>query len=165
MTAINDLATLAVADVASGDYLPIYDASASTDKKTALFASGTWTPVLAFGGSSVGIAYGTQTGQYTRVGKIVWVSALIVLTSKGSATGVATVSGLPVAVADVSVVFPCLGFSLGASVSAISGLAVVGGSAINLYYTPAAGDAGYLSLTNTQAGNSSIIYISGVYKA
>lgn len=35
MATINGLTTLASADIATGDYLPIYDASAATDKKTA----------------------------------------------------------------------------------------------------------------------------------
>ncbi len=56
-----------------------------------------WTPVLAFGGLSVGITYGTQSGQYRKVGKIVYFYFHIVLTSNGSSTGTATIGGLPFA--------------------------------------------------------------------
>ena len=97
MATINGLTTLAVADVTASDFLPIYDASAGTDKKTALFSSGSWTPVLTFGGASTGITYGTQTGSWVRIGTVVHVKFGIILTSKGSATGAAAVTGLPVA--------------------------------------------------------------------
>jgi hypothetical protein len=56
---------------------------------------GTWTPVLQFGGANVGITYGVQTGQYTKIGNVVTASMAIQLTSKGSSTGSATIIGLP----------------------------------------------------------------------
>jgi hypothetical protein len=57
--------------------------------------NGTWTPGITFGGGVTGITYGTQTGAYTKIGKLVFVSWDIVLTSKGTDTGGATISGLP----------------------------------------------------------------------
>ena len=57
-----------------------------------------WTPVLRFGGASVGITYGTQTGKYLKVGRLVHYWIDMVLTSKGSSTGAATIAGLPFAV-------------------------------------------------------------------
>lgn len=56
-----------------------------------------WTPVLQFGGASTGITYATQTGTYVQIGKLVLFSGAVVLTSKGSATGVAQIAGLPIA--------------------------------------------------------------------
>ncbi len=54
-----------------------------------------WTPVLAFGGSSTGITYGTQVGQYYALGYAILAMFNVVLTSKGAQTGTATLS-LPV---------------------------------------------------------------------
>lgn len=54
--------------------------------------TGTWTPVLSFGGASVGITYTTQTGSYIQDGELVHVRIVIVLTSKGSSTGSAQVT-------------------------------------------------------------------------
>ena len=59
------------------------------------YAEGTFTPTVAFGGASVGITYSQQIGRYTRVGNVVTVQMYIVLTSKGSSSGSATVSALP----------------------------------------------------------------------
>lgn len=56
----------------------------------------TFTPVLAFGGASVGITYTTQFAAYQRVGNVVNFKIYIVLSSKGSSTGNATITGLPV---------------------------------------------------------------------
>lgn len=60
-------------------------------------ASGTYTPVLAFGGASVGVGYTTQLGRYLRLGNFVAVAGVIVLSAKGSSVGNATIS-LPVSV-------------------------------------------------------------------
>jgi len=54
-----------------------------------------WTPQLEFGGATTGITYSTQEGTYIRIGNIVFVNVTISLSSKGSATGVATITGFP----------------------------------------------------------------------
>jgi hypothetical protein len=59
------------------------------------YEAGTWTPVLKFGGGTTGITYAIQLGSYTRVGRLVTITCLIVLSNKGSSTGIATVTGLP----------------------------------------------------------------------
>lgn len=100
-----------VADVAVGQVLvsggtaalPAFSATPSVTSITlgggtalANYVQGTWTPAIAFGGASVGITYSTQLGFYTRVGNVVNISGHLVLTSKGSSTGVTTITGLPV---------------------------------------------------------------------
>jgi hypothetical protein len=60
------------------------------------YAATTFTPTLRFGGASTGITYTTQVGRYVQVGKQVMVFIALTLTSKGSATGAATIAGLPV---------------------------------------------------------------------
>jgi hypothetical protein len=54
--------------------------------------SNTYTPVLAFGGASVGITYATQSGIYYTVGKLVYVDLTIILSSKGSSSGNASIT-------------------------------------------------------------------------
>lgn len=57
---------------------------------------GTYTPVLTFGGASVGITYSLQSGRWQQSGRTVTVWVQIVLTNKGSSVGIAALS-LPVA--------------------------------------------------------------------
>ena len=61
------------------------------------YETGTWTPSLQFGGASTGITYVLQNGFYTKIGNIVSGTCWILLSSKGSATGDATIAGLPFA--------------------------------------------------------------------
>ncbi len=62
------------------------------------YVNSTFTPGIAFGGGTTGITYTTQLGQYVRIGNIVYIQGRITLSSKGSSTGGATVTGLPVTV-------------------------------------------------------------------
>jgi hypothetical protein len=63
------------------------------------YEEGTWTPTLSFNGNSVGITYGQRHGLYTKVGNRVTVTCYVAISSKGSSTGLAQVSGLPFSIA------------------------------------------------------------------
>jgi hypothetical protein len=54
-----------------------------------------WSPTLTFGAGNTGITYGTQTGTAIKYGRMVYASFDIILTSKGSSSGQAIISGLP----------------------------------------------------------------------
>lgn len=55
----------------------------------------TWTPAIAFGGSSVGVTYTLQEGRYTKIGRLVVASWNLILSNKGAAAGSVTITGLP----------------------------------------------------------------------
>jgi len=57
--------------------------------------TGTWTPELRFGGQNTGIIYLHRHGRYTRIANVVYWNFSILLSSKGSASGVAGIDGLP----------------------------------------------------------------------
>ena len=59
------------------------------------YEEGTFTPTVQFGSATTGITYSERGGQYTKVGNMVWINITITLTSKGSSTGQATITGLP----------------------------------------------------------------------
>ena len=60
------------------------------------YEEGTWTPVLRFGGSTLGINYtSVRGGSYTRIGRQVTVNFGFNLSDKGSQSGDATIGGLP----------------------------------------------------------------------
>tara|TARA_R100000278_G_scaffold119747_1_gene101430 strand:+ start:34 stop:1056 length:1023 start_codon:yes stop_codon:yes gene_type:complete len=76
------------------------NAAGMTSETLDSYEEGTFTPSLSFGQSNTGITYDTAgadttTGHYTKIGRLVNCSVYIKLTSKGSATGVARVEGLP----------------------------------------------------------------------
>ena len=60
------------------------------------YEEGTFTAGIAFGGAAVGVTYDTTpTCAYTKIGRQVTVTGRVGLTSKGSSTGNATITGLP----------------------------------------------------------------------
>jgi len=63
------------------------------------YEEGTWTMGIAFGGASTGITYIANTGTYTKIGRQVTVNGYVLLSSKGSSTGSATITGLPFTIA------------------------------------------------------------------
>jgi hypothetical protein len=74
--------------------------SASSDANTLDdYEEGTWTPTVEVGGSSVGITYSAQSGQYVKIGKNVLLNLYIALANKGAGSGAVGISGLPFPVA------------------------------------------------------------------
>ena len=59
------------------------------------YEEGTWTMGVAFGGASVGVTTSANTGSYTKIGRQVTVNGFLQLSSKGSSSGNATITGLP----------------------------------------------------------------------
>lgn len=154
---------------ASSPYKLVYKTPAGVTVMTidniavkALYSTGTWTPGMAFGGSSSGVTYSAQGGRYTKIGGLVYFDGAIVLTNNGSGSGAATITGLPVTVgAGQPVViggysgFSSLSFS---PVGSTSG----GGTTISLYQGAATATS---ALTDSNIGNSAVLSFSGWYEA
>ena len=121
---------------------------------------GTFTPAITFGGGSTGIAYTTQTGTYSRIGNIVVLSIVIVLSNKGSSTGSVAITGLPVSAANatpvairlntITYIGPFLQAWLSGTTVLMSQLATTGTET---------------QLADTNFTNTSLIEITGIYLA
>jgi hypothetical protein len=59
------------------------------------YEEGTFDAIIEFNGASAGVTYSERQCSYTKIGRLVHVSGFIILTSKGSSTGDATIAGLP----------------------------------------------------------------------
>ena len=59
------------------------------------YEEGTWTPRLTFGEGSTGLVYNLQFGTYVRIGSLVMLQCAILLSQKGTSTGVAEIQDLP----------------------------------------------------------------------
>ena len=85
------------------------------------YEEGIWTPTISFGGASVGVTYAAgRAGQYTKIGRQVTVTAYILLTSKGSSTGLARIGGLPFATGNAT------GYFSAGSLAALSAITYEG---------------------------------------
>jgi hypothetical protein len=126
---------------------------------------GSWTPGLSFGGGTTGITYGTQSGRFHIQNNKIWFSGTVILTDKGSSTGNALVTGLPVVTrAGASDKFPVEVWLQEVSF-ANSPLALVssgGTSTTGLHEVTEAGTVS--NLTNANFGNTSRVYVQGFYE-
>lgn len=121
---------------------------------------------LSFGGGITGITYNTTYVKYSRVGDMVWVLMGIDLSSKGSSTGNAQITGLPYAPAEGTL----LNFGAwydgtnSAGFSGIYGVSQGGSSnvAINLFQV-GAGAVSNIALTNTNFANTTKLTLQGHY--
>lgn len=121
--------------------------------------AGTWTPTLQFGGNTTAITYTSRTGRFTRVGNLVFFSAQVALSSKGTTTGAATISGLSTPNATQYAVADTFGITMANYVTNHAVIAP-GTALINLYAVSATGDQ---PLTDTSFTNTSTFVVSGVY--
>lgn len=120
---------------------------------------GTWTPVLSFGGLSVGIAYTTQTGTYVRIGPLIFWQMRIVLTSKGSSTGAAVIAGLPAVAGSDHQRGDVDAYANMASITPFFGLVSSGTSAITLVTH---GTATQTNMTDANFLGTGTLVMSGV---
>lgn len=150
--------------IASGDQVLVDRAGA--DRRVPLATMGTWTPSVTFGGGSTGITYSSRTAQWTRIGDRIFFNISIVMTDKGSSTGAAQVTGLPVAADATSGNVQTFSIRMLEISSASAGLlcrVLPGGTDIDLqFYTGSPQNPS--NLTNTNFGTTVNIQISGQYK-
>ena len=59
------------------------------------YEEGSWTPGFSFNNGTTGITYSIQTARYTKIGRLVLCGMNVAVSSKGSSTGLARVTGLP----------------------------------------------------------------------
>ena len=125
--------------------------------------SGTFTPYLTFGGATTGITYTLQFGYYQLVGKRCDFSLRITLSSKGTATGIAVVNGLPFTSFSSSSTMSALAIAI-SSITYTGfpqALVVTSATSISLQYANEAGTT--TNMTDTNFSNGSILVINGSY--
>ena len=127
------------------------------------YEEGTWTPGLRFGGGNTGMT-GTFTGSYVKFGQVVFIQGNIVLTAKGSSTGVATIVGQPFTThGSYAAVLACSAANMGGTlVGNIDVVVNEGSTTMNLWRSTSTGRA---ALDDTNCTNTSTFYFSGMYRA
>jgi hypothetical protein len=75
--------------------------NASGGSTLSSYEEGTFDLGIAFGGASVDVTYSLRGAKYTRTGRQVTITGYIVLTNKGTSTGVVTITGLPFTIPNV----------------------------------------------------------------
>jgi hypothetical protein len=127
------------------------------------YEEGTWTMGIQFGGASVGVTTSENTGTYTKIGRQVTVNGYLVLTSKGSSTGDARITGLPFTIANTNGNFSAPSFWLATVqfTNQFQGYATPNTTRIELWETTILGVS--TTLTNADFANTSEIMVSLTY--
>lgn len=126
------------------------------------YEENTWTPVLAFGGASVGITYAIQTGIYTRIGRVVNFNITIILTNKGSSTGAATITLPSLGASSTNFNIPSGRYSnliYPSSRDLIFGVA----NGTSLLLSAGGDNVGTTNITNANFNNNTLITFAGFY--
>ena len=115
---------------------------------------------MSFGGGTTGITYSARSGSYTQIGRVVIGQITIILSAKGSSTGTARITGLPVAVAANYAVNVAFIGSLAAAVTPI--FRTEGGSTTNIVCAKSSG-TGTASMTDTDFTNTTEVRVTFTY--
>lgn len=139
---------------------------ASAFSDMADYSEENFTPALAFGTPPTGLAYSSQVGRATKIGRLVFVKVGIVLSSKGTGgAGNATITGLPYANgASVASVLSMMGNQIttqSASYTMFVAQMAASASVITLYQQ-GPGQA-VNNLTWSNFADSSYLFVSGCY--
>ena len=144
-------------------------ASASSDANTLDdYEEGSWTPSIAFGGGSTGITYdaGQRSGSYTKIGRLVFITCVVGLTSKGSSTGAAWLDNLPFVVASANENYSALSFSYFDTMTFADFVMMRVVASSNYAILTQTTNAGVNSgITSSNFSNSTFLRISGCYQA
>ena len=122
----------------------------------------TFTPAITFGGAAVGVTYTTQTGVYTKIGRVVIFKLYIVLSNNGSSTGNLQITGLPFTSSNsaISAISVRLSGALGL-IATCQGY--VNNSATTISIETLSGGASTL-LTEVEIGDTAQISVAGAYE-
>ena len=133
------------------------------------YEEGTWTPVLKFGGASVSTTYSLQSGVYTKIGRLVHCSLRLTLTSKGSSTGSAQITGLPFGCANISANYGGgqWAFSQNWAIAATDGATSLNTVDANtsLMQLRVTSGTGYVALDDEDFGNTTDIIMTVTYQS
>lgn len=141
--------------------------SAQADANTLdWYEEGSFTPGVTFGGGATGVTYNANRGgSFTRIGNRVYFELRLRLSSKGSSTGAASITGLPYAFSSSgnAVESPCMTdyAAMTGITGAVLGAVATGAATVVLYQMGAAATA---ALTDANFTNTSDVYVSGHYR-
>jgi hypothetical protein len=123
------------------------------------YEEGTWTIGLTFGGASVGMTFTNNTGQYTKVGRQVTVTAYLQTSLIGSSTGAAAITGLPYTIVNDASYYsaPSFWFNQITYDGQLSAYGTTGTTTLEFFDTTQGGTVAALDNTNFQNGSRFII--------
>lgn len=127
--------------------------------------SGSFTPSIQFGGAAVGITYSINSGTYYRKDNTIFFNIIIVLTSKGSSVGTATLIGLPFASSSANISYDYVAtiLNITAASSTYFFFELANNATSMNIYSGLSTSGGITTMTNTNFSNTTLIRVQGTY--
>jgi len=123
------------------------------------YEEGTWTPTITSSNSDVIVAYSTNSGTYTKIGRLVTITCVIVLSSKSGGTGTTRVGGIPFVASAVS--SGAIGFANNYTTGKPDQILTFADGTIIPYYSSSATASAQLPISHV--GNTSALYFTMSY--
>jgi hypothetical protein len=129
------------------------------------YEEGTWTMGISFGNASTGITYTRNTGTYTKIGRQVTVQGYLTLSSKGSASGGARITGLPFTISNNAAAYSAATMWLNniSFANQYNAISQIGSTNIEFYEVTEAGV--FSALTDADFANTSEVIFTMSYIA
>lgn len=132
------------------------------------YEEGTWTPVIGGSGGTSGQAYTNQEGRYLKIGSLVWASAFVTLSTKGTITANVQIQGLPFTAETGTLQhYPCSIAWLNTVSSFVNVTASVAQNTTtaNVFGITAGATSSETNLVTGDLGNTSAFKVSCLYRA
>ena len=143
----------------------IYDGTQFNILGPTLGSRANFTPGVSFGGASVGVTYSSQSGVYSRIGALVFFTLVVELTSKGSSTGNAAITGLPFTTGATTHICTVRldAVNLDAAGGYYSAIGSIGSSVTVITLLEQGDNVGVANITDADFGNTSLVRATGFY--
>ncbi len=129
------------------------------------YEEGSWTIGVSFGGGTTGITYSSQVARYTKIGNKIFAQGRFALSSKGSSTGSAAITGLPFTTSNITNLNSVATLQLNnVAVTVPSGVtssAAANSAEVTLAYLSAGSNT---ALLDTDFTNTSIVTLNLIYQ-
>lgn len=127
------------------------------------YAEGSWTPTVAFGGSSTGVTYSAQVGRYVKIGRVLFISGGLALTNNGSGTGDMTIGGFPFTTDSAVLQYSLPAANWSGTSSIVGNVTVYLDASVTTAKVSMSGATGSPLLSDTNFTNTGSITFSGMY--
>jgi hypothetical protein len=124
------------------------------------YEEGTWTPGISFGGASAGVTFNSTTGNYVKIGQLLFVNFRVDMSSKGSSTGAARITGVPFILNGTNTLGAMAGISLSDTDNLTFTANLIGGAVSNaseLYLGRLVSGSTAVIFTNTEFANNTVL--------
>src|SRR5262245_30430841 len=128
------------------------------------YEESTWLPTVTGGGGATGVTYSSQSGVAVKIGRLVFATGTLRLSSKGTITGDVQIGGLPYAAQNVNegAAITITYFETASAVSALTAI-LAGPNVFSLRKLTSGGATSYQSVTATDLNPTSAFIFSLIY--